>query len=128
MAVVGAAHMRVRVCDCAFRRVYSLSASLRQLCAVLMEMSPTAVAAETQRRYHRTVVPRTQKGGKTQSGQPANVSHALSPMSTWGGGGCGGEPVEWTLFWSFVYVRSGSRVLGERRSLGMLGLLACTVQ
>lgn len=98
-AAVGAAHMRVRVCDCAFRRVYSLAASLHQLCAVLMEMSPTAVAAETRRRYHRS-----QKGGKPN----------------WS--------VEWTLFRSFVYVRSGSRVLGERRSLGMLGLLTCTVQ
>lgn len=30
--------------------------------------------------------------------------------------------IERPLFWSFVYVSSGIRVLGQQRSLGMLGL------
>lgn len=39
-----------------------------------------------------------------------------------------GGAAERPLFWSFVYVRSGSVVLGEQRSLGMLGLYSLGIK
>lgn len=85
------------------------------------ECVPDTVVAETQRRYHCSVVLQSQKGKtRTQSGQLSNMSHVLSPLRA--GGGRERELVERPLFRSFVYVRSGRRVLGEQRSLGMLGL------
>lgn len=75
-------------------------------------------AVETQQRYHCSVVLKSQKGNTpTQLGRLPKKSHALSPLRGWG---WEGGVVERPLFWSFVYVRSGIRVLGEQRSLGML--------
>lgn len=68
------------------------------------------------------------KRGENPIGPAGKCVSCFIAYVSGGWGCCGGEPVEWTLFRSFVYVRSGSMVLGERRSLGMLGLFTWTVQ
>lgn len=55
---------------------------------------------------------------------PKNVPCFISSR----GWGCEGGAAERPLFWSFVYVRSGSVVLGEQRSLGMLGLYSLGIK
>lgn len=62
-----------------------LGASSFSLCCI-DECVPDTVVAETQRRYHCSVVLQSQKGKtRTQSGQLSNMSHVLSPLRAGGG-------------------------------------------
>ena len=109
--------------------VSSCCNSARGLYSVLMCCHRDAAAVSLQ------CGPKEQEGEYPNPFGPAtkNVPRFISSRGL--GGGREGV-VERPLFRSFVYVRSGRRVLGEQRSLGMLGLyslgiicssLVCTV-
>lgn len=101
----------------------SFRSRARGLCRVLMYVSPDTVAAVTSKDTAALSLQCCLKESEGGIPVPSGTSSQKCPMFYVSGQGMGGMDVEWRpLFLSFVYVRSGSMVLGEQRSLGMLGL------